>query len=266
MTKHTTVLAIVMTLCAVSESAAQQRDSLTARQPIGSAQARAGTPHYDVVVEVPELSVEHISLKVRGVQAQLALDALVANLVSVSAGAAVGIERVELGIHGVLAEAYLYIDLDNVAAIARRVTATIDRNPQLLTRLLETVDSAVTTVGGVANTALQPGGVVSQTVGAAGRTLNNLTQPGGVLSQTVNTLGQTVQTTLGTTGSIVERTLDTAGKVVNERTLGNLTSMTVVNQVTNSAGQVVKTVRDTTGRLIEYTVDAAGKVTGARLR
>jgi hypothetical protein len=43
------------------------------------------------------------------------------------------------------------------------------RKPQIIERLLSTVDSTVGTVGGIANTALQPGGVVSQTVGTGGR-------------------------------------------------------------------------------------------------
>lgn len=224
-----------------------------------------GTPHYDVVLEVPELSVGEIELKVAGLRAQLALDALAANLVSVSAGAVVGIERVELGIYGVLAEAYLYVDLDNVSHIVRRVVQTIDSNPQLLTRLLESADSLVRAAGGIANTALQPGGVVSQTVGAVGRTANEVTRPGGLLSQTVNAAGQTVQQLVSQTGSLVERTLDTTGRIVNERTLGAALSLPVVRESRNAAGQTLRVVRDTAGNVIELTLDAAGSVIGARV-
>ncbi|MGH7464987.1 MAG: hypothetical protein ACREK1_07415, partial [Longimicrobiales bacterium] len=106
-TRHTAVLACTMlAVCGASLTAQQQTPAPTA--------LLSGTPHYDVVLEVPELSVEEIELTVAGLRAQLALDALAANLVSVSAGAVVGIDRVELGIYGVLAEAYLYVDLDNV--------------------------------------------------------------------------------------------------------------------------------------------------------
>jgi len=80
------------------------------------------------------------------------------------------------------------------------------RRPQIIERLLSTVDSTVGTVGGVANNALQPGGVVSQTVGTVGQVANTALQPGGLLSQTVNTLGQTVQRTFP--GARVVKTLN----------------------------------------------------------
>jgi hypothetical protein len=238
--------------------AAQQRPATPAPQ-------MTGTPHYDVVLEVPELSVAEIELKVAGLRAQLALDALAANLVSVSAGAVVGIDRVELGIYGVLAEAYLYIDLDNVSHIVRRVVRTLDNNPQILTRLLESADSLVRATGGIANTALQPGGVVSQTVGVAGRTLNDVTRPDGLLSQTVNSLGQTVQQLVNTSGSLVERTLDAAGSVVNERTVGDALSLPLVRESRNAAGQTLRLVRSTAGSVIELTLDQAGRVVGSRV-
>ena len=227
--------------------------------------AQIGTPHYDVVLEVPELSVDSIGLTVADLRATLALDANAANLVAISAGADVSIQRVELEIVGVLAQAFVYVDLDNVARIIDRVLTTLDNNPQVLTQLLSTVDQAVNTVGGVANTLLQPGGVAENAVGAVGQTLNNVTRPGGLLTQTVNTLGQTVQVTLGTTGSLLERTLDTAGNVVNERTLGQITSLPLLRETTNAAGQTVRQVRHTSGAVLEYVVDNAGNVVSSRV-
>jgi hypothetical protein len=228
-------------------------------------QAQIGTPHYDVVLEVPELSVDSIGLTVADLRAVLALDANAANLVTISAGADVSIERVELEIVGVVAEAYVYVDLDNVARIVDRVVTTLDRNPQLLTQVLSVVDSTVGTVGGVANTLLQPGGVAEGAVQAVGQTLTNVTAPGGVLTQTVNTLGQTVAVTLNATGGIVEQTLDTAGNVVNSRTLGQITNLPLVRETTNTAGQTVRQVRHTSGALLEYVVDNAGRIVSSRV-
>jgi YD repeat-containing protein len=219
---------------------------------------------YDVVLSVPRLCVERITLDVENLDVRLALNARVANLVSVQAGANVSIQQVNVGIRGVRAEALLLVDLDNVAAVIDRTLQFVDNHPEIVTQLTGTVNDAVNTVGGVANTALQPGGVVDRTLGVAGQTLNNLTQPGGVLTQTVNTLGQTVQTTLDASGNLVEKTLSTAGQVVNSRTLGAVTSLPVVSQATNTAGQAVRTVRTTTGQLIELTLDQAGRVVGAR--
>jgi hypothetical protein len=240
-------------------------------QPRGAgepATQQLGTPNYDVVLEVPQLSVDSIGLNVENLRAHLALDANAVNLVSIVAGADVSIERVRLTITGVSAEAYVYVDLDNVTRIVDRVLRTLDANSQLLTQLLSTVDTVVSTVGGVANTALQPGGVVSQTVGVVGQTLNNVTQPNGLLSQTVNTLGQTVQRIVDATGNVVERTLNTTGGLVNERTVGsllNLQGLRVLQQTTNAAGQIVRQVQDQSGAVIEYTLSQTGQITGARV-
>jgi hypothetical protein len=182
---------------------------------------------------------------VQNVRVQIALDARVANLLVLNAGANAGIDRVRLQISGVGAEARLIVRLDKVAKILDRTLQTIDNNPKILTNLLSAVDTTVNTVGGVANNALQPGGVVSQAVGTVGQTLNDVTAPGG---------------------NIVEHTVDTAGKVVgNDKTVGRLLDLPVISQTANAAGQAVKQVRDQTGAVIEYTLDAAGKVVGSRV-
>lgn len=226
---------------------------------------QGGTPNYDVILEVPDLSVDSLGLTVRDLQARLALAANVARLVSLNAGARVGIEQVRLDIVGVQAEAYLYVDLDNVARIVNRVVSTLDRNPRIITQLLSTVDSTVGVVGRVGNTALAPNGPVNRAVGVAGQTLNNVTAPGGLLSQTVNALGQTVQRTLTQTGTIVERTLDRTGSVVGTRTVTNLLSLPALRETTNAAGSVVRQVRDESGAVIELVLDRAGRVTGSRV-
>jgi YD repeat-containing protein len=275
MTRPRRILTLAVPFLLLAGAAAAQvpdtaRAPRVAGRPAGQARppAQIGTPNYDVVLEIPELSVDSIGLRVENLRAHLALDANAANLVSLTAGADVGIDRVQLEIVGVLAEAYVYVDLDNVARIVERVLQSLDANPQLLTQLLTTVDTVVGTVGGVANQALQPGGVVSQAGGAVGQTLENVTQPGGLLSQTVNSLGQTVQRTVDQTGNLVERTLDTAGNVVGSRTLGsllNLQGAQVVRQTTDAAGRAVRQVRDTSGAVVEYTLDAAGRIVATRV-
>lgn len=269
--------ALVLALCV---PAAAQQDTASARiqgqaQPINAPRATTlatgtrtaqpgGTPNYDVILEVPNLSVDSIGVTVQDLRAHLSLAANVASLVSLDAGVDASIERVRLDITGVAAEAYLYVDLDNVTRIVNRVVSTLDRNPQILTQVLGTVNNAVGTVGRVGNTALAPNGPVNRAVGVVGQTLNNVTAPGGVLSQTVNTLGQTVQRTLAG-GSIVERTLDTAGNVVNSRTVTNLLTLPALRQTTNAAGQVVRQVRDQSGAVIELVLNRAGQVVGSRV-
>ena len=127
-----------------------QRDTTT-RRPTGqrySAQQTSLTPNRDVILEVPELSVDSIGLTVSNVRAHISLDANAMNFVQLTAGVDVGIKQVQLGISGVYAEAYLYVDLDNVAKIVDRVVTTLDRNPQILTRLLAAVDTTVNAATG----------------------------------------------------------------------------------------------------------------------
>lgn len=254
-----TMLALAATALLAQPLAAQ--GGTARRTPIDSIR---GTPNYDVVLEVPRLSVDSLVLRVDTLDARLAARARVANLVSLDAGVTVRIDSVGLTLAGVGAQAFLYVDLDNVARIVTRVVQTLDRNPELVTSLLGAVDSTVRTVGRVANTALQPGGVVGQTVGAVGQTLGNLTQPGGVLTQTVNTLGQTVQTTLGTGGELLSRTLDAGGRVVSQQTLGTLARLPVLQRTAGTAGQTIRRVQAPGGQVIEYVTDRTGRVLGAR--
>lgn len=206
--------------------------------------ANPGADNPDVLLDVPNLSLDTLVIEVDKLAANLSLDARVANLVTLKAGVDVGIDRVSIRIKGVQASALLVVRLDNVRAIIEKTLTTLENNPQLVDRLLQTVDNTVNTVGNVANTALQPGGVISQTV---------------------NTVGQTVQRTLDATGNIVEKTLDQTGKVVNSKTVGRLLDLPVVKETTNAAGQTVRQLRDTSGRIVEVTLDKAGKIVSSSL-
>jgi YD repeat-containing protein len=270
--RHASQLALALALIAPASASAQQRQRVDC-QP-GTSRTRqagqtpappAGLEAYDVVVDIPDLCVERINLDVDNLDAHVSLNARVANLVRVNAGADVYIGTVELGIQGVRAEALLLVDLDNVVQVVDEVLTFIDNNPQVVSQLVGTVGNTVRTVGGVANTALQPGGVVGQTVGVVGQTLGNLTEPGGVLNETTNLLGQTVQTTLEAGGGLVEQTLDTAGNVVSSRNVGSLLQLPVLQETTNAAGQTVRQVRDTAGNLVEYTLSAPGRILNARI-
>ncbi|NNC29884.1 hypothetical protein HKM21_11420 [Longimicrobium terrae] len=225
-----------------------------------------------MVLDVPALCVDAITLGVRNLDVHLALDAQVANLVQISAGADVRIASVDLGLYGVQAQALLLVDLDNVYQVVDRTMTFVDNNPQIVAALTNTVNNAVGTVGQVGNTLLQPGGVASQAVGVVGQTLDNTTRPGGLLTQTVNTLGQTVNTlgqTVNTivtpTGQILEQTLDTAGRVVGSNAIGDVLRLPVISETAGTAGGLVRQVRDTAGRTIEVTLNQAGQVTGTRV-
>jgi len=204
----------------------------------------SGSDKPDVLLDIPNVSVDEITLDVQNLQAHLALDARVANLVKLTAGVDVSVDKVNITIKGVQATALLIVRLDNVRAILDRTLTTLDNNPQIIDRLMQTVDNTVGTVGDVANTALQPNGVISQTV---------------------NTLGQTVTHTVDATGNILEKTLDNTGRVLSSNNIGKVLDLPVVKQTTNAAGQTVKQVKDASGALIDVTLDSAGNVIGSKV-
>lgn len=165
--------AAVMTFAAGAAAAQTPGSQVSPVAPL-SAEAQqapaADTPSTepDVLLDVPNLSVEEITIEVENLEAHLALEARLANLLQLKAGADVSVDNVKISIQGVEAQVLLKVRLDNVQQIIDRTLTTIDRNPEILERLLSTVDNTVDTVGGVANTTLQPGGVVDNAVGTVG--------------------------------------------------------------------------------------------------
>jgi hypothetical protein len=133
------LLALPMTFANAQQPAARQRFTAASTNL---------TTNRDVILEIPELSVDSIGLTVNNVRAHVSLDANAMNFVQLTAGVDVGIKQVQLAISGVYAEAYLYVDLDNVARLVDRVVQTLDRNPQILTRLLAAVDTTVNAATG----------------------------------------------------------------------------------------------------------------------
>ena len=140
-------LALTLAFAPIAATKAQQPTPAPTGQRY-SPTTTSFTPNRDVILEIPELSVDSIGLTVNDVKAHVALDANAMNFVQITAGVDVGIKQVQLSISGVYAEAYLYVDLDNVGKIVNRVVTTLDRNPQIVTQLLKTVDTTVNAATG----------------------------------------------------------------------------------------------------------------------
>jgi hypothetical protein len=182
-------------------------------------QAMQGSDQPDVLLDIPNLSVDEINLEVNNLQVHIALDARLANLLKLTAGADASIDQVKIGIKGVQAQATLIVRLDNVRAIIERTLQTLDNNPQLVTQLLSTVDNTVNTVGGVAN----------NTVGTVGGVANNLLRSGTVLDlgrtgmtelgRTVNGAGNLVRRVRDNGGRLFEVVTDSAGRILSSRPL-----------------------------------------------
>ncbi len=96
-------------------------------------------------------------LKVEGLRAHVAVLAELADLVKLSVGADVELDKVELTIKGVEAQALLTVRLEQVRAILDKALTTIGGNPEILQSLVRTVDRTVGEVGGAAREAVGEG-------------------------------------------------------------------------------------------------------------
>ena len=187
-------------------------DTLT----VAGARVTGGTPRsqsypeYDVVLDVPNLCVERIALKVDSLTAKVSLDARVSNLVRVSAGADVLIGNVDLTIQDVRARALLLVDLDDVAYVVDQTLTFIDNHPEVVQQLGSTLQNAGGAVGGVVGEVL--GGVRGLLLGSTRGA------DGGVVQRLVNQA----------TGDIVERTLSSAGQQLAQRVVGSILRLPVV--------------------------------------
>ena len=221
-------------------------DSLAAQRAAGGAaggaQVTGGTgrsheyPEYDVVLDIPNLCVNRVFLKVDSVTAKLNLNARVANLVRVDAGADVLIGNVDLTIQGVRAQALLLVDLDDVYYIVDNTLTFLDNHPEIVQQL---------------------GSTLQNTVGAVGGLVNRL------LMGTVNGVQRLIDPA---TGNILEKAVAAAGQNAAEKVVGNITQLPVISQVTDAAGNVVKRARDAaTKAIVQYTLSKAGKLLAASI-
>jgi hypothetical protein len=213
---------------AATPAAAQRRDNQGAAPgPQGNSQlalqAEAGQNPPDVVLDIPNLSVEQLTVEVNNLRVNLALDARLANLLHLSAGANATIDNVRIDLRGVRAQATLLVRLDNVRAIIERTLQTLDNNPQIVSQLLSTVDNTVGTVGGVANNAVGTVGQIAGGLLSNGQVLDLARAGLTEVSRTVNGAGQTVRRVTDRSGSLIEVVTDTANRIVSSRRVGAAT-------------------------------------------
>lgn len=94
----------------------------------------------DVLLDVPVLKVEELTLELEDLRAHVSLRADLADLVSVNVGVDAYIDKVKLEIKGVEAQVLLKVRLDRVLETFNRALQTIDNNPEILGRMRKTKD------------------------------------------------------------------------------------------------------------------------------
>jgi hypothetical protein len=160
----------------------------------------------DVLIDVPVVKVDEIDIEVDDLHAQVAVLAEVRKLVKIGVGAEAQLDKVELKIEGVEAQALLKAKLDNVTAILERVLLSLDRNPALL----QSVGRAVEEVGAGAGDLLDQSGDAVEDVGeGAEKALEPIGQGAG---QAVGQVGKGAGDAAGEIGEGAERGVAGVGR------------------------------------------------------
>jgi hypothetical protein len=86
----------------------------------------------DVVLNVPELEVDSITLEVRDLRPHVSVLVELANLLNISVGVDARLDQVKLEIEGVEAEVLLKVRLKHIRAILEKALDTIGEHPEIL--------------------------------------------------------------------------------------------------------------------------------------
>src|SRR5215212_9119129 len=97
----------------------------------------------DVVLDVPELEVDRISLEVRDLRPHVSILVELANLLNISVGVDARLDEVKLEIEGVEAEVHLVARLRNVRIILVKALDTIGEHPEILRILARSLTRVV---------------------------------------------------------------------------------------------------------------------------
>src|SRR5215212_8256943 len=116
---------------------------------------RSASEQPDVLLDVPQLEVEKITLEVDDLRAHVSVLAELANLVSLSVGADVRLARVKLEIVGVRAQALLKVRLEDVRAILEKALDTVAEHPEILEILGQTLSEVLRETLGAARATLE---------------------------------------------------------------------------------------------------------------
>jgi pyruvate/2-oxoglutarate dehydrogenase complex dihydrolipoamide acyltransferase (E2) component len=221
----------------VSEERAQQNtadaeEALAVRQGPNGQEPDAQEP--DVLLDVPELEVDRITLEVENLRAHVSILAELANLLSLSVGVDARLERVKLEIEGVEAKVLLKVRLEHVRAILEKALDTIAEHPEILRILARSLSQLVRESLGETLTTLNEvleGLEVGQTVDEALRgrleeiraNLEEILERQEDEGRTRGALGEgggPVQRVVDESGTIIEQTLDESGDVLEEDVVG----------------------------------------------
>ena len=210
----------------------------------------------DVLLDVPVLKVDSIHLELDDLDAHLALQAQVLDLVKLNVGVDAHLGQVRLDIKGVEAQALVKVRLDHVAAIVDRVLTTLDRNPDLV----KSLGKAVEDVGsGAGHTLGETGEAVEQIGQGAEGAVQDIGQGAG---QAVGELGQGAGQAVGQVGEGAGEAVGNVGQGAGQA-VGNLDQAVgglgeAAGQVGGGAGEAAGQLGQVAGQLGGESQQAAG--------
>lgn len=116
----------------------------------------------DVFLDVKRLHVDEIDLQVEELDARVALEAHLLDLLRIDVGVDARLRGVGLKVSGVDAEAQLRVRLENLTTIVDRVMATIDSNPQILEGLTASLGQIGSRAASAVETAAREGAALAR--------------------------------------------------------------------------------------------------------
>ncbi len=123
----------------------------------------------DVILEVPEIKVDKIRINVEDIDARVNLHVKAIDFVQINAGVHVHLDKVEVVIKGVRAEAYLQVRLARVKSVLVRVMEMLDNNADMLADVLKPIAQ------GVGHATGEVGRGTKKTLGGVGAGVNKVT-------------------------------------------------------------------------------------------
>jgi hypothetical protein len=201
------------------------------------------------LLDVPVLNIDELDLEVEDLRAHVSLRAELANLVKINVGLDVYLDKVKLNIQGIEAQALLKVNLDRVLGTLDRALEAINRNPQILSEVVQDVDSAV--AGGA-------GRGVDQEVGQDRETTP---QTDDLVDRVSHGTNQTVRRAGDEPGNVTEPALNQSEETEDEAAADALGELQIEEEYVDERGRIVGRARDESGNVVQGVLDEEGKVT-----
>jgi pyruvate/2-oxoglutarate dehydrogenase complex dihydrolipoamide acyltransferase (E2) component len=207
----------------------QRRDGVG----ITDATGRSAGEQPDVLLDVPNLEVDRITLEVESLRAHVSVLAELANLVNLSVGADVRLDQVKLEIEGVKAQALLKVRLEHVRAILEKALDTVGEHPEILEILAQTLSEVLREALGTARAALddvleglEVGDTVDELLNGRLEDIRAdldeaLEGQGGEAQEALDEGSRTVRRVVDESGTVVEQTLNQSDEVTQEAVIGD---------------------------------------------